>query len=93
MSRTLRALSDPLLEGSVNREDHVLCRAAQAAHKAPARPAPARTRAARFAAREVQALRTAQAVTAPTIVVTVPSYLSISTTSQRPQIDYVPNDA
>src|SRR4029453_2809393 len=59
MIRTLRVSSDQLLEGSVNREEHVLRGAAQATREAPARPAPARTRAARFATREVQALRTA----------------------------------
>src|SRR4030095_14327062 len=59
MIRTLRVLSDQLLEGSVNREEHILRGAAQAACEAPARPAPACTLASRFAAREVQALRTA----------------------------------
>jgi len=60
MSRTLRVSSDPLFRRSANCEEHIIRGAAQAAREAPARPASARTPAARFAAREVQALRTAR---------------------------------
>ena len=92
MIRTLREVTDQLIKGSVD-DRHVYRSAAQAAREDPARPAATRTRAAGIAAREVQALRTARLHCANNRGHGPKRYLSISTPDQRPQIDYVPNDA
>ena len=92
MIRTLPEVSDQLLKGSVN-EELVLRGAAQAAREAPARPAPARTRAARSLLEKYKRCGRPGCHCANDRGHGPKRYLSISTTSQRPQIDYVPNDA
>ena len=82
MTRTPTESSDQLLEGSVSREEHVLRSAAQAACEAAARPAASRERCGRPGCHCANDRGHGPK-----------RYLSISTTGQRPQIDYVPNDA